>query len=224
MIRSRPTLALLAVLCVAALPGCQFAAWFLQVAFPVIVEAEYDMPDHRTAVFIDDPRNILPSEQVEVEVGDRILKDLVAEGVLSEGNTIPTREVSALETNHKDFQSWTIQKVGQELGVDQLIYVFVDTFDLGETQEQFRPSAATRIKVYDVQANTRVYPAGGGVDYRRINTRLAFVGPQHLSTQAVRQTVTAGLSQDLARDIARLFYRHEDTYSGFGESRNPVKQ
>ncbi len=206
------------------LAGCQYGAWMLQVFIPNVVQAEYHLPDRRTAVFIDDPRNMLPSNQIKSEIAQGIAKTLVAENVLSETNVIAPGTLIELEMNDRTFRSWSIQTVGQKAGADQIIYVFVDQFDLGQSHDQYRPNASVRIKTYDIQSNQRTYPGGSGVDYRRLNTRLNFVGPRAQSTQSVALAVQQALSQDLARDIARLFFKWEDAYSGIGESRNPARQ
>ena len=61
---------------------------------PGQIDAEYTLPDKKTVVFVDDPRNILPRTALRTAIGDAVSFDLMNRELLT--STVATRDAIAI--------------------------------------------------------------------------------------------------------------------------------
>ena len=102
----------------------------------------------------------------------------------------------------------SIESIGRAMNVQQVIYVAVDRFTLSVDGASPRPGATVRVKVIDLEDQTRIFP---GDDNGHLVEAELREPPQsmYVSTSGRRQ-IEDQLAMQLATDIAELFYEHED--------------
>ncbi len=200
----RPWLPLfLAPLTVAAV-GCKPIAYVFQPFAPKSEAPAHKLQDVPTVVFVDDPQARLPSERTRERLAKRITVRLRKKEVVE--TLVPPRRVARKRASHEDFSEWSIDRVGEAVAAEQVIYVFVGRFEPVGRDRMYRPTSTLRVKVVDTSRGERRFPeqeAG-----RSVTTEL-FYQEREEGTGAGRLRISRKLARRAARDVARLFYRHE---------------
>ena len=80
-----------------------------------------------------------------------------------EATFVPLREVIELRQRHADFTKWSVQRVGKELGADQVLYVKLDSLTIRPTPDHplLTPAVSLHLKVIGVaepSAHARLWP------------------------------------------------------------------
>ncbi|MSR40530.1 MAG: hypothetical protein EXS10_01305 [Phycisphaerales bacterium] len=179
---------------------------------PGKIQAEYELRPVKTVVFVDDLKNVLPRTTLRVIIGDDISAKLLNEELVP--STISPRDAITMSRNREqEGTKLSLEKLGKELGADQLIWVRPYAFDLDgyEDQAGARPTAKVHIKVIDVTNRVRVYPPGDSFPEGRDITvaLLRDVNRDELSTSIGRRKIEEALAVEIADDVAKLFYEHE---------------
>ena len=202
--------------CAAALPSCNVVAPALYaIDGPGKVDAEHELAEVRTVVFVDDRRNVFPRTVLRTAIGEAIAKDLLARKLVP--SIVSPRDAIALARQKESgTKPLSIATIGRELDAQQVLYIQVVSFDIagdGETEGGgfgFRPTATCRVKVIDCVANARTYPVGDiGESGRLVTTRIREVDPESMRTVAARRAVEDRLAARVALDVAKLFYEHD---------------
>ena len=196
------------------LAGCQLFGFVGANFLPVEkIKPVYKPIDQKTLVFIDDPRHAAPSPTLLAIVAETAAEQLRREKVIAE--FVPHSQLEDLRTSSEDFESLPIDRIGERLGAQQVIYVLIDGFDSGgDRQELQRPTASARLKVVDVGTGKRLFPALGE---HGVGSSLPFEQPPLDSESHGRQTAIARrLAQRLGEDIARQFHDHKPREVGSG--------
>lgn len=127
-----------------------------------IQKAEYTFPgDARIAVLIEPAR-----PDAEHPVFNRALYDRVAQTFREKKSTavlLSPDEVSALRSQHADFATWSIQRIGRTLRASHVLYVRIDELQLRTTPDVpvIEPRVTLHEKVILVdspQHDARVWP------------------------------------------------------------------
>lgn len=205
--RSIATIAAMCLLLAAALAAGGCAAFgFVAKAIgdnPDIPPA-YELSDRAAVVFVDDPAHLLPNLTVSSTIAQRITSDLKAN--LTKMKIIEPARIDELRAADAGFARMPVDVVGQSVGADQVIYVLIDSFTLGDEQGVYRPLASARVKVIDVAGRKRIFPGSeqGHSVTRQLNYR-------HASVDARSQlsVLTRSVAEQLGRDIGFLFYTHK---------------
>ena len=193
------------------LGGCQVVAVDLNALPPPPIKAVYEPEDQPTAIVIDDPRHQIPSLQ-EVNLISHIAGTMLVDEEMIE-DIKPANAVAELQLNQKDFGSWPVDRIGQAVGAKQVIYVLVELFAIKDSDQMYRPTAITRVKVVDAQTGKRLFPADKPEGYPVV-TRLAPKGHESTGTAGLETVLTRKLAEKMAVDVAHLFYKHAPTPVG----------
>lgn len=201
---------LLLVVCVTASGGCNIVtpAAFLLTP-PPMTEAEYELKDRPTVVFIDDRDSVVNPVAFRRTIGDKISEDLMVKKVLS--HTIRSHDAMGVAARH-DTKSkvMPIDAIGRAVDAEQVIYVemvtFVDHID-GQTP---RALATARVRVIDVVNRERLYPTSeDDQPFRLVEVLTREFSQDAYASRATRIQIYETLANELGAAIAKLFYRHE---------------
>lgn len=179
-----------------------------------MVEAEHDLLDVPTVVFVDDRANVVNPISLRRAIADRVSQDLMSNKAVTV--TISPQDALAIaRQQERANQIMSIEDIGRAVGAKQVIYVqmlqFQDTPD-GTTP---RPISSCKVKVIDVEQRVRVYPAGDAdEDARQLQTVMSAVDTELYRTRAGRLSVFSELAATTGRDVGRLFYKHEPRAPG----------
>ena len=213
-LRGFPTLgtALAGILMVMAVgvAGCNIV---VPVAYviegPGMIPAEYTLRETSTAVFIEDSENKLPRTALRGILGVEITQLLIENKVMSAGMFVDARDmiglVRAMETSGRRA---SIERIGREAGVEQVIYVKIEGFALTLDGVTPRPTAVCSVKVLDLAAGTRVYPIDNK-NGRETVGQLREVDPARFESFAKARLIEDELAVRLGRNVAQIFYEHD---------------
>ena len=101
---------------------------------PGQIDAEFELPNRKTVVFVDDPRNILPRTALRTALGDAISFDLMEREILD--STVASRDAVAVAVNDQAGRG-AGREEGKVVGV-RLRRDRDKAFDLGTAHEQLR--------------------------------------------------------------------------------------
>ena len=189
----------------AAVAGCNYiipANYILQG--PPKEPAAYALQSRKTIVIVDDKQNRMSRVALRVEIGDAAGTELLENDVVPE--VISTRDSVALarrlDTASKPV---SIQRLGESLGAEQVIYVEVDEFVLAGGRKEGGPEAVVLVKVIDAANGTRLWPSVGS---QAVQSDLLDINPSLLETSAGRREIEEKLALQIVEDVAKLFYEH----------------
>ncbi len=203
---SRPLSIALALAACVCLTGCNILlpASYIAQGGPK-APAAYVLPAKRTAVIVDDRANRMSRVALRVEIGESVATELLENDVIPEA--ISTRDsVAYARRSDSAKQPISIQRIGEALGAEQVIFIEVDQFVLAGGSEQGGPEAVALLKVFDITSGTRLWPNAGS---EAVQSFLRDIEPSLLQTSAGRREIEDKLAQQLGSDIAKLFYEHE---------------
>jgi len=202
-----------ACLAVVAAAGCQPVGFLAYViGGEGTVERVHKLDKRPTVVLVDDPSEpgLLPSPQLTNLIAGRVGDALVREGVLKEAQVVAANRVSRLAAEHMDFEDWAIDRVGLEVGAEQVVYVLVTGFTVSQGGAVYEPAATVRVKVMDAETGRRLFPARGS---HPVATKLR-LQPMENATATTDLIVARRLGEALARDVARLFHKWQPEPAG----------
>lgn len=192
------------------LPGCNIvgpAAYLVEG--PPKVDAQHQLADLPTVVFIDDRRNLVNPVSLRRVIADRASQDLMAKEALSK-TISPQDAMNIVRQKETTSQVLSIEEIGEAIGAQQVIYVEVVQFQDSPDGVTPRPVAACRVKVIDVASRQRVFPPVDSDDPARlVQVMTREVDPEVYRTRSGRLKIFEGLAEATGREIAKLFYKHE---------------
>ena len=121
---------LLAALLACSMSGCNIASTVAYITTPnPVMEAQYELKDESTVIFIDDRRSRVSPVRLRRTIGD-----VASEGILEEelvSDVISPRDATAAARQlDRGPKPAAISAVGKMVGADQVIYVEVIQFSL----------------------------------------------------------------------------------------------
>lgn len=183
------------------------------------VDAEYELLDVPTLVYIDDRRNQVNPISLRKVIADRASADLMENKVVEV--TISSQDAMTLAAQReRNSQILSIEEIGSAVGARQIVYVEMVHFK--DTPDGFtpRPIALCRVKVIDLDARKRVYPPEeADVPYRELQVTTREVDPNLYASRGGRLKVFETLAEQTGAEIAKLFFKHE--HRPLGEHLNP---
>lgn len=204
---------LLGVACVVvlALSACNFVkpiSYILEG--PGTIDAEFELRDTTTVVFVDDRKSSFPRSALRAIVAETIAKNLVSEGVIPASKMINARQTIALARSLESASKRiTIEKIGLEAGAEQVVYVELNGFALTLDGFTPRPTSVCEVKVIDIAANARVYPNPTSNKGREVIAQIREVSPDSFSSFARRRKVEDELAEKTGVEVAKLFHEHD---------------
>jgi hypothetical protein len=206
--------ALAAAVVLSALASCNIIT---PVAYaiegPGQIDAEYTLPDKKTVVFVDDPRNILPRTALRTAIGDAVSFDLMNRELLT--STVATRDAIAIARTGSGGSAdklMSIEAIGRALDASQVIHIQPEVFDLaGRSDSQgLRPTAKVVVKVVDIDQQVRVYPSEHTLPRgREVTATIREADQSVLRTRAGRTQIEEELARKIASQVGKLFYQHD---------------
>ncbi|MBN2447867.1 MAG: hypothetical protein JXO22_14135 [Phycisphaerae bacterium] len=177
----------------------------------------YLSPEHRQAALYEPTTNALaiiidgaPTEPDHPLFRQALHDKIVA--LFRENNVnddvVPYADQLDLQQRMPDYSSLTIQRIGRELGVEQVIHLQITSFSFRDTPSHplVNPHVTLRVKVVDCNGpakTARLWPEtseGWEVECSR--------PAQEASTVQALDEAAAKLGNDTAQLVARLFYDH----------------
>ncbi|MFM1833051.1 MAG: hypothetical protein RLZZ461_1367 [Planctomycetota bacterium] len=177
---------------------------------PGTIPADYTLRDTSTAVFVDDRDSAFPRTSLRAIVGNEITNRLIANKALPARMLVDAGDVMSLVRGLETSDSRvSIERIGREAGVEQVVYVELKGFALTLDGVTPRPTAVCNVKVIDLAAGIRVYPGDGSPTGREIVSQIREVDPSLFQSFAKRRKVEDDLATELGKTVAELFYEHE---------------
>jgi hypothetical protein len=102
----------------------------------------------------------------------------------------------------------SIERIGREAGVEQIIYVSLDGFAMTLDGYTPRPTAVCSVKVLDLASGIRVFPIADPSGLEVIG-QIREVDPINFESFAKRRQVEDNLANDLGENVGFLFYEHD---------------
>ncbi len=214
--RSMPTLVALAITLFVA-TGCETVGYVADViAGEQNIPAAYEPQERATLVLVEDPLGKLPTPDLAPRIAGRVSDHLTDQQVVSQ--IIPTTVLNRFITQTPDYhthpENWPIDKIGRQVGAEQVIYIVVQSFQLSEDNAIYRPVAEVRVKVVDVASGKRLFPTHTTAGYPVVTRQ--FYRSMEGSSGTTDNIVSRQLADQLAAEVAKLFYEHTPPQPGEG--------
>jgi len=212
----------LAILLLVSVSGCEVIAFLTQGLVSSKIKAVYPLSDRVTLVLVDDPRGQLGDASLLNQVSTEIGFQLIQEQVLTE--VVGLKGLYGLQSRlGEDYQRTPVDRIGRELGAQQVIHVFIESVTLGAQPGLYRPRAVVQVKVIDVEEAKRVFPlassvqgAASGQDHHTVKITMFYRNSegQVVGGAGGAKMAKRALVEPISRDVARLFYDHKPRQPG----------
>ena len=181
-------------------------------------EAEYQLADRATLVFVDDLKGQTP-RTIRQAIANKVSTDLMVKKVVA--NTISSTDAMALTAQQdKAGALLPIETIGQSVGAEQVIYVELTDFTLSIDGATPRPYCACRVRVIDIPNRVRLYPSPENPEPgRQMEISMPAVSVDYYATSATRRKLDTMLADYVGDQIGKLFYKH--TPDDIGSRLNP---
>jgi hypothetical protein len=198
------------LLALAALAGCDQAAWTLhKVLKPIVppekVAAEFDLTGRSLLVLVDthDPDLAARFPRLQASLADGIGQVLA--GHQAVGPVVPGHSVETARHAERDFARWSVARVGQYFNVDCVLHVVVHEFRVRETPASMVLDgfAEGTVRIVSPAAGEQVWPVLASA--RQVSARTV---PDVETVDDPRQ-IEKALVEGWAEKIARHFYTYE---------------
>ena len=209
---ARVAVAMLAVLIVPALGGCQIAAFFVAVSGDR-VRAEYELEDRPTLVMVEDPDDALGNPALRGVLARSIENHLQDRKLLKDSHVIDQRELrNVIAELGDDYARAPIDRIGRLVGAEQVIHVDVRSVRMVREMGVQEPQAEVEVKVIDAVGSRRLFPAvesfgadGDTRPGRRLTTSMNVTAADEPDGGS-RGMILRELAERTGRDVARLFH------------------
>jgi hypothetical protein len=188
--------------------GCNYlipAAYLIEG--PPKEPARYELPQRKTAVYVDDRANRMTRASLRIAVGEEVGTLLLQQALVPEVVSSRDSVAYARRADTSDKQV-SIRKIGEAVGAEQVIYIDVDEYRLSADGATPRPAAIVHVKVIDVASGARLWPDGTDEGERMI-VRTREQSLELYNSSAGRRRVEEELAKQVAEDVSKLFYEHE---------------
>ena len=206
------------VLLLGSAAGCEVFSWIAQGIAPGKVRAVYTLDaEMPTLVMVDDPDRKLGSRALAAmaatEAGYQLENEEAVQAVIPAQSLVPLMTRLGAE-----YAKTPIDRIGRELGADQVVHVFVERVVVTPEPTIVRPKAVVRVKVIDAAAGKRLFPSTDQITLSEggepVSPGYPLVVELFYRQRADRRGDEAAVRQELARrigrDVARLFHDYPE--------------
>ncbi len=188
--------------------GCQLIGATAYYLSPERKQPAHFTPTTNRLAIIIEPRSGIDVHPLFAQGLHEKIIELLAEQDVNE-RVAPYAEQLELRQTARGYASWSIQRIGRELGAEQVIYIEVTSFVMRRAPNYptLEPRVAVQVKVID--ANTvpgtspRLWPTDGdGYELTMMRLQREVADRDEIDAEAVK------LGRDLAQHVARIFYEH----------------
>lgn len=210
--------AILLALVPATMSGCEVFGFMAYVFKSTKVEALYKLTDRPTLVLVDDPNDRFSNPTMTDLVAAEVGYNLQEESVTGLQNIVEPRGLHEMASRlGSDYARVPIDRVGRELGAQQVIHILIASVNLIEEPGLMRPTATVQVKVIDCGESKRLFPQPAAEDFGQTHYTLT-VKLRHRSSpidgRDGLRMVEPMLAKRIARDVARLFHRYTPRQPG----------
>jgi len=200
-------LLLASALLLAVTAGCNIitaTAYYLRP--PQIAKPEYEFPPgSRVAVVIEAAPTTSENPVFNEALYERLVETVRAGK--SKATFLPLDAVTALRQAHPDFDTWSIQRIGRELGADHVLYLRIDRLVIRQAPDYpvLTPSVELRMKLIGVAqpgVHARLWPDREERDGRLV---VCTRPTREAGSPAIADSEARKLGYDTAFHVARPF-------------------
>ncbi len=190
----------------AGLTGCNVVAPVAYVIEgPPTVDAQYELPQKKIVVFVDDRGSVMPRARLRQALAMKTTNTLLQDQKLVPAAITP--EAAARVASVEDYETpMAIDEVGRQVGAEVIIYVEPLQFTLASGVVP-QPTSLLRVKVIECKTGKRLWPQDpSGYTVRAdmaAQNESAYNTPDALTLLQQTLAEVAGLR------VAQLFYKHE---------------
>ena len=182
------------------------AAYVLQG--PPKVPAQYELDNERaTVVFIDDRSSKVPRRSLRVVMGQFAEEDMIANRVIDAEKMIASQSILRAAMTEDADEPMSVADLGQAVTAEVVVYVTIDAWTLSKDGGSYSPLVATRVKVIDAEARSRIWP--GSDRGHPLIVEPAQSASDVPRTSAERSKAQTELAERVGRSVAKLFYTSE---------------
>ena len=197
-----------------ALPACNI---LIPVSYAIDgkgeVEAEHELEEIKTLVFVDDSLNLLPRQVLKVRLAEAVSNDLVIRELIP--NTVnPGDAMAMVRSRDRSGKHMSMEAIARESGVKQLIFLEIESFEATVRNTQLRPNASCSVRVMHFDKGGRVYPVTSiqgpnNAGDRIVEVQLREVAPEKAISPSDRRKVEQQLIGKLTTSIVKLFRSYD---------------
>lgn len=187
--------------------GCNIVAavaYFLEP--PRTQPAEIKLKDERLAMLVETAR---PEEanMVFLQALHEKTADIFQEQKIK-AQLVPLDDILELQHENPDFADWSVQKIGQKLGADYVLYVRVDRLQLQRSPDMplLEPYVQMRLKLIDTRKpaeEARVWPGSNEREGRAVHRARV---TKEVGDAVLLDDESAKLGKDAAWVVSQWFY------------------
>lgn len=203
----------LAIVCIAAfgmMDGCNYVTPIAYiVGGPPHEDALYTLADVPTVVYIDDRQNVVNPVSLRRAIADSAGENLMDHNCVK--TTISGQDaMTIVAQNERNSKIMSIEDIGKAVGAKQVVYVEMQVFSDTPDGVTPRPTAQCQVRVIDVDARERVFPAEDAPEKTHgVQASLQIVDIEQLKNPSTRLQLMQSLGKETGLSIAKLFYKHE---------------
>jgi hypothetical protein len=172
--------------------------------------AEHELDEVKTLVFVDDRKNFLPRSVLRANLALSISEGLLVQKLVPA--VVDSADAMAMvRTRERSGDLMAMESIARETGVQQIIFVEMESFTKLQRSLDLRPGASCKLRVMHFGKGGRVYPEVnlGDVGERRVTVQLREVAPENLRSASDRRRVEIAVMSKLSIDVVKLFHEHE---------------
>ena len=204
--------------------GCNIASSVAYFVTPnPSVDAQYDIKDIPTVVFVDDRRNTVNPVRFRRLIAETTSQDLLDQELVTEVYSPRDADLAARQYDRGSTPA-EISRIAEAVEARQIIYVEMLQFALSRDGVSPDPFAACNIRVLNLDLRKQVFPQktdeseigefnveqtkSGNKSYL-LQVTLPSQTSQGMTDARVRQKLGEALATETGNRIAKLFYEHE---------------
>lgn len=188
--------------------GQQLGALLYHAMPEVKSKAEYKLNPTRLAILIDDPYGSLPRSDLRGQLHTTLAAELTAHKV--QATIVPMGEMARVESGNRDYDTMSIRAVGEKVQADQVLYISIVTFGVGEEAKHgvYRGEAKALVKICSTErkAAVRLWPSTGDGYVVQIAQPAEQV--EEWGNKKAAEAYANTIADRLGKRIAMLFYEH----------------
>jgi len=204
----RPLLISLLLLSVASLAGCGLLGGLYGVFIdPLIprtpIPAEHDMSEKNVLVWVDYQAALDTNHMLRRELTEHVRQELTDNHAVA--SAVDYQQIAQYRLLHPEIMQMTIQQLGQQFKVDQVMYLLVDNFELAHEAGPgyYKPTVTGYLKILDVESGKRLWPTNQTQHPYTYDT-----GFSEAQNDLQQQRMIRELCQKTAQSLALFFYEH----------------
>jgi hypothetical protein len=172
---------------------------------PASVKAEHDMSNSKVLIWVDAVSLDQDNQIVQRELTQQLREELLNHQAVDQA--VEYQSIARFRREHPNYVDLPIQKLGQQLKADEVLYLLIDKFQLHHEAGKgfYQTSLSGYTKVIDVSTGNRLWPLG------RAHRPFTFEGKfTQGQGQSFEDRLVRELCADASQQISLNFYAHKE--------------